>query len=289
MTMAKQPQPAPVALSFDAAMFRKLFPDEYASRCLANGVRPDARAPLAARAVHVQPRAVQSAASASLVKLGRTSVLAAVKLAVGLPAVSTPDQGEVAIQVHLTPLCSKRFGLGRPSEEAQSIGSQLTSILVGSRVVEMSDLSIEKGRSAWKLLVDVLCIDHDGNVLDAALAAIMAALKTLKLPAVSVNEADHVVSIQPDEEAVALPLQHSAFATSFAVVDDVVLLDPTSQEEELASATFSITYSSKGLLCGVQKPGGAALSPQQLHECMGVAKQRAQALAKQVDAAAAHA
>lgn len=130
-TKMKQPQSAPVALSFDAAMFRKLFPDEYTSRCLANGTRPDARAPLAARAVHVQPRAVESAASASLVKLGRTSVLAAVKLAVGLPAVATPDQGEVAIQVHLTPLCSKRFGLGRPSEEAQSIGSQLTSLIVG--------------------------------------------------------------------------------------------------------------------------------------------------------------
>lgn len=69
--------------------------------------------------------------------------------------------------------------------------------VLSSRVVEMSDLSIEKGRSAWKLLVDVFCIDHDGNVLDAALAAIMAALKTLQLPAVSVNEADHVVSVQP--------------------------------------------------------------------------------------------
>lgn len=61
----------------------------------------------------------------------------------------------------------------------------------------MSDLSIEKGKSAWKLMVDVFCIDHDGNVLDAALTSIMAALKTLQLPAVSINEVDHIVSIQP--------------------------------------------------------------------------------------------
>lgn len=61
----------------------------------------------------------------------------------------------------------------------------------------MSDLSIEKGKSAWKLMVDVFCIDHDGNVLDASLTSIMAALKTLSLPAVSINEVDHVVSIQP--------------------------------------------------------------------------------------------
>jgi hypothetical protein len=37
--------------------------------------------------------------------------------------------------VHLTPLCSTRFALGRPSEEAQSIGSQLTRIIVGYVVV----------------------------------------------------------------------------------------------------------------------------------------------------------
>ena len=58
-------------------------------------------------------------------------------------------------------------------------------------------MSIVSGQSAWKLLVDVYCIDHDGNVLDAALTSIMAALKTLQLPATSVNETDHVVSIVP--------------------------------------------------------------------------------------------
>lgn len=46
-------------------------------------------------------------------------------------------------------------------------------------------------------MVDVVCVDHDGNVLDAALTSIMAALQTLQLPATSINEADHVVSIVP--------------------------------------------------------------------------------------------
>ncbi|GMF16987.1 unnamed protein product [Phytophthora lilii] len=65
----------------------------------------------------------------------------------------------------------------------------------------MENLSIVKGQSAWKLMVDVYCVDHDGNVLDAALTSIMAALKTLKLPATSINEADNVVSIVPGAAA----------------------------------------------------------------------------------------
>ncbi|ETI31078.1 hypothetical protein, variant [Phytophthora nicotianae CJ01A1] len=202
-----------VALSFSADMYKKLFPAEYMRKCLANKVRPDSRTIEATRAVQLQTDVVQTAASSSLIKLGKTSVLTAIKLAVGTPAVNTPDQGEIAIQVHLSPLCSNRFTVGRPSEEAQSIGSQLTRIIVGSRVVEMESLSIVKGQSAWKLMVDVYCVDHDGNVLDAALTSIIAALKTLKLPATSVNEADNVVSIAPGElPAIAM---HCAISTAY--------------------------------------------------------------------------
>lgn len=71
-------------------------------------------------------------------------------------------------------------------------------------------------------------------------------------------------------------------------MNDAVLLDPTSQEEALARATFSITYNTQMQLCGVQKPGGAIIAPQTLHTCMQVAKKRAQALATQLDALAAN-
>ncbi|RLN73675.1 hypothetical protein BBJ28_00021629 [Nothophytophthora sp. Chile5] len=287
-----------VALSFSAEMYRKLFPAEYMRKCLASKVRPDSRTIEASRPVQLQTNVIQTAASSSLVKLGNTSVLAAIKLAVGAPAVSTPDQGEIAfvcftcgvdsrataaIQVHLSPLCSNRFTVGRPSEEAQSIGSQLTRIVVGSRVVEMEDLSIEKGQSAWKLMVDVYCIDHDGNVLDAALTSIMAAFKSLRLPAVSINDADHVVSVLPDADSTPLRMQHCAYVTSFAVIDDTLLIDPTSDEEQLASAVFSLSYSTNGQLCGVHKPGGVIVAASVMQQCMRVAKKKCEALAKLVE------
>ncbi|KAE8994570.1 hypothetical protein PR003_g20444 [Phytophthora rubi] len=275
---------AEVVLSFSAGMYKKLFPAEYMRKCLANKVRPDSRTIEAARAVQLQTDVVHTAASSSLVKLGKTSVLTAIKLAVGTPAVATPDQGEIAVQVHLSPLCSSRFTVGRPSEESQSISSQLSRIIVGSRVVEMENLSIVKGQSAWKLMLDVYCVDHDGNVLDAALTSIMAALKTLKLPATSVNEADNVVSIVSDGDATPLRVEHYAYATSFAVVEDTVLIDPTSDEEDLASAVFSLSYSTNGQLCGVHKAGGTIVAPRVMQQCMQVAKRNTEALAKLVDA-----
>lgn len=276
---------APPTISFSADVYRKLFPREFLKTCIDNDVRPDSRKFDAARPVHIQTKVIQTANSSSLVRVGSTSVIAAVKLAVGTPAVATPDQGEIAIQVHLTPLCSTRFGLGRPSEEAQSLGSQLTRLIIGSRVVEMSDLSIERGKSAWKLMVDVYCIDHDGNVHDASLIAIMAALKNLQLPAITVSENDHLVSIQPDGEATPLKMQHVVYGTTFAVLNGRVVIDPTSEEESLASSLFSITYNTHEQLAGVHKPGGNAIAPQTLHQCMTTAKNRAQQLAHIVDSA----
>ena len=70
----------------------------------------------------------------------------------------------------------------------------------------MEDLSIAKGQSTWKLMVDVFCVNHVGNVPDAALASVMAALQTLKLPAASINEADNVVSIVPGTALVVASL-----------------------------------------------------------------------------------
>lgn len=81
-----------------------------------------------------------------------------------------------------------------------------------------------------------------------------------------------------DGESAPLRLQHSAFGTTFAVVHGSVLLDPTSDEEAQAAAALTVTYTSDGRLCGVHKPGGLALEPAQLVECMQVAKARSREL-----------
>lgn len=93
--MAAKTMSSDVALSFTADIYKKLFPAEYMKRCMENNVRPDSRTLEAARAVHLQTNVVQTASSSSLVKIGNTSVITAIKLAVGTPAVSTPDQGDL--------------------------------------------------------------------------------------------------------------------------------------------------------------------------------------------------
>jgi exosome complex component RRP43 len=104
--------------------------------------------------------------------------------------------------VDLPALCSPQFKPGPPADEAQILSAQLNRILSQSvysptgpaprsltaddptrcpftspSVLPLSSLGIESGRAAWVLYIDVVCINYDGNPLDACLVAVMAALR----------------------------------------------------------------------------------------------------------------
>ena len=51
------------------------------------------------------------------------------------------------------------------------------------------------GKLAWILYCDVICLDLDGNLFDACLLAVMAALSAVTLPYVSMDETTKVVTV----------------------------------------------------------------------------------------------
>lgn len=46
-----------------------------------------------------------------------------------------------------------------------------------SRTFPPERLCISPGKSVWALYIDVVCINYDGNAFDAAVLAVMAALR----------------------------------------------------------------------------------------------------------------
>lgn len=51
---------------------------------------------------------------------------------------------------------------------------------ISSGVLPTSSLCIEPGKAVWALFVDAICINYDGNIFDATLLAMIAALKNSK-------------------------------------------------------------------------------------------------------------
>ena len=92
------------------------------------------------------------------------------------------------VTVHLTPLCGPNFDVGRQSEQASALGALVKRAIVSSGAINFEDLCIQKGRSAWQLYADIVCLDYDGNVEDASILALVAALRDVKLPTPVVQE-----------------------------------------------------------------------------------------------------
>lgn len=79
--------------------------------------------------------------------------------------------------IELTPLCSAKFRPGAPSEEAQVLASILSDLITNSAAIDPKELCVTKEKLVWVLYCDMICLDYDGCVLDAAIIALMAALQ----------------------------------------------------------------------------------------------------------------
>ena len=64
-------------------------------------------------------------------------------------------------------------------------------------MVDLTQLTIVPGKAVWVLRADVVCMDHDGNVEDAALLSLCGALRSLQLPKPTFNERKSEVTVSP--------------------------------------------------------------------------------------------
>jgi exosome complex RNA-binding protein Rrp42 (RNase PH superfamily) len=80
--------------------------------------------------------------------------------------------------IEFSPVCSPKYRPGAPGEDAQVTSQALFDIITNSKCIDLKELCIVKEKLAWVLYCDLVCLDHDGSVLDAAVIALIVALKT---------------------------------------------------------------------------------------------------------------
>lgn len=254
--------------------FRKIHPLEFNRKFLAQSIRPDGRPLTKVRKTVISAGSIGTAEGSGLVKIGNTSVLCGIKSEVGIPREETPDQGRLVISVELPPLCSPNFQTWKAAEDVNlALTSFISNILSSTGMLDLKELCIESGRAIWVLYVDIVCLNHDGNVLDAALLATVVALRNLRLPQVEITDTE-MVMVKEQEVKKMLSIQNYPVPLSFGLIDDYVLADPTFEEESLLSTIFTIVYNNEGRLCSVYKPGGTVVSEAILRECMQQARTR---------------
>ncbi|KAI9451484.1 ribosomal protein S5 domain 2-type protein [Russula earlei] len=256
----------------NAQTFQRLDPRAYLERFLAEQFRPDGRVPNEWRDLHVHVASISTADGSALVRLGDTTVVCGVKAEIAEPVLERPTQGFLVPNIDLPAMCAPRFKPGPPSEEAQVLSDRLASTLTAAGILPLSELCIHPERAAWVLYVDATCISYDGNVFDAALIAMVAALKNTTLPKATYNEETGLTTCTRKIRT-PLPLRRLPASYSFGVFDGTtVLADPTAFEEPLLETSISIVLDERGAILSATQLGIADKDTVSL--CVGSAKER---------------
>lgn len=238
---------------------------------LRRGERLDGRGLYDIRPITIRTNYVSKAEGSALVELGQTKVIAGVKTSLANPFPDAPDQGVLIVNAELTPLASPYFEPGPPGEEDIELARVVDRGLRSAPALDFSKLSIIPGVRVWGIYVDVYPLDYDGNLIDAAGMAAMAALLTASLPKVKVE--DNRVSVLEEREK--LPLLKRVAYTTVVKIGNHLIVDPTLEEEFVSDVrvTFAITEDEN--ICAIQKGGPGSLTVRELLEAQEIAFQAA--------------
>nr|KJB14252.1 hypothetical protein B456_002G116000 [Gossypium raimondii] len=261
--------------------FRRLFPLRFYEKHLLESIRPDAR-PLG--------RARETTIALALAKIGSTTMLAAIKMEVMTPSLETPDEGCIAIDFHMPPICSPIVRPGRPAEAAPVVAKQLSDTILSSGMINLKELSLVSGKAAWMAYLDIYCLDADGALFDTALLSAVAAFSHLEIPVVSLNDDGKIVLSEEqglsDREPVnkekrKINLSSVPFSLTCVLHKNYILADPTAEEESIMDTIVTVVLDSSSQLVSLQKPGGTVLAyTSAIQDCIALTRQRVKELQK---------
>ncbi len=229
---------------------------------LERGLREDGRKLNEYRPLSITLDYAKKADGSALVKLGDTAVLAGVKIEEEEPFEDTPAQGNLVVNVELLPLAYETFEPGPPDENAIELSRVVDRSLRDSKSIDLSKLVIEPGKRVWTVWVDIYVLDYGGNVLDASTLAAVAALYNAKLPKV-VNENGEVRVIK-EEKGDRVPILFPVVTVTAAKIGKYIVIDPDLEEEAIADAKLSISYTPEGRIVGMQKSGEGSFNVQEV-------------------------
>ncbi|OAY68361.1 Exosome complex component RRP43 [Ananas comosus] len=271
------------AAEMEVEAYRRLFPVAYFERHLRESVRLDARPLASPRDTSVALGLVGSADGSALVKFGDTTMVAAIKLEVMTPPAESSDEGSVAVDFYMPPICSPTVRPGRSAEVAPVISKQLSDVIMSSGMINLKDLCLINGKASWIAYLDIYCLNADGSLFDAALVSAVAAFthciddgRVVTVPG-ELEGKTKLPLVNKDKRK--LMLNNVPFSLTCGLHKEHILVDPTAEEESIIETFVTVVLDTLGRVVSVYKPGGSVLAYTSiLKECITLAKRRAQQL-----------
>lgn len=213
-----------------------------------------------------------TAEGSAKVQIGKTVVMAGVKLSLEKTYNDTPDEGGITVNAELTPLASSEFEPGPPTNRSIELARVVDRGIREAKAIDLKKLCVTAGEKAWFVNVDIVPINDDGNLIDISGLAALAALMTARYPVIDPKTG---VIDYKNKTNVFLPLKKEPLPVTVYKINGKLLVDPTAQEEKAYDARLTVTCDSLGIISALQKGGEAPLSIEEVDAMVGIAIEKA--------------
>jgi exosome complex component RRP42 len=234
---------------------------DFVKRLAQKGERADARKFDETRKIVIEARPIDKAEGSALVSLGKTKVIAGIKLEIGTPFPDKSDEGVLMSNAEFSPISSPDFEPGPPRDDSVELARVVDRGVRESKALDMKKLCIKAGEKVWMVNIDINILDNFGNLIDASALAASAALKNAVFPQVS---KDNKVDVYAEKTKKKLPLAFIPIACTSFKVGGKMLIDATRDEEEASTARLTITTRDDGSVCAIQKGGAEGLTTEEI-------------------------
>ena len=217
------------------------------------------------RDIKIELNVSKNAEGSARCKIGDTEVIVGVKMDVGEPYPDNPDEGTIIVTTELSPVASPLFELGPPGSQATELARIVDRGIRESKALDFKKLCIKEGEKIWMVFIDIYPLNDDGNLIDAAVLATLAALKHAKFPKL---ENDKVVFGEFSNKK--LELEKLPVTFTFGKINDKILLDLNSKEESVIDARLSISVYN-GDIHAMQKGGDKSMTLEEIEKMVDIA------------------
>ena len=254
----------------DAAGILSEIKRNYIISKLKEGKRGDGRSPEDVRDITIQTNYVPRAAGSAFVQLGKTKIVAGVKIESGEPFPDTPNQGVMTTNVELLPMSFPTFEAGPPNEMSIEIARVVDRGIRESKMIDLQKLVVEPGKKVWIVFIDINVIDFDGNLIDACSLGAVSALKTAVVPG----------SREEGGKDFALPITNTPVSLTMVKIGDTLVCDPNLEEEQLGSVRLTVTTTEDGHLRAMQKGNFGSLDMEDVKKAIKMSADTGKAIRK---------
>ena len=235
---------------------------------ISKGKRLDGRNLNEIRPLEIEIDIIKKANGSARVKLGNSEVVAGVKVETGEPFEGLENKGALILSAEVLPTASPYSEPGPPDEETVELARVVDRGVRESEMIDLDKLVLVPGKTVYTIFVDCSVINADGNLFDATSYAVVSALVSTKLPVFEMQD-DKVVDTGNEQDP---PINTIPISITAVRIGDVVILDPSAEEEACMDARITVTTNSNGDYTAIQKGSTGSFTIEQIKRTAEIAK-----------------